>query len=111
MGMDLIRYSIPYWDNPKTGLMEESFSFLERPFYMPGSLGTPRYNKLIELLAQARNNAGLTQQAVADQLGKPQSFVAKYERGERRLDFIELIGIAAILEVNITDLTAKISNK
>jgi len=78
---------------------------------MPGSLGTPRYNKLTALLVQARNNAGLTQQAVADQLGKPQSFVAKYERGERRLDFIELIDITTILEVNISDLTAKISNK
>lgn len=78
---------------------------------MPGSLGTPRYNKLIALLAQARSNAGLTQQAVADQLGKPQSFVAKYERGERRLDFIEVVDIAEILELNLSDLTAKISNK
>ena len=78
---------------------------------MPGSLGTPRYNKLIALLAQARSNAGLTQQAVADRLGKPQSFVAKYERGERRLDFIEVVDIAEILELNLSDLTAKFSNK
>lgn len=78
---------------------------------MPGSLGTPRYNKLIALLVQARSNAGLTQQAVADRLGKPQSFVAKYERGERRLDFIEVVDIAEILELNLSDLTAKFSNK
>jgi len=45
-------------------------------------------------LIQARKSAGLTQQAVADVLGKPQSFVAKYENGERRLDVVEFIRIA-----------------
>jgi transcriptional regulator with XRE-family HTH domain len=37
---------------------------------------------------------GLTQQKVAATLGKPQSFVAKYEAGERRLDVIEFIAVA-----------------
>lgn len=77
---------------------------------MPGSLGTPRYKKFTSLLVEARIQAALTQQAVADKLDRPQSFVAKYEGGERRLDFIELIDIAAILKIEISDITAKIVN-
>ncbi len=42
----------------------------------------------------ARKAAGLTQHALALRLKKPQSFVAKYEGGERRLDVIEFITIA-----------------
>ncbi|PHR86542.1 MAG: transcriptional regulator [Blastopirellula sp.] len=75
---------------------------------MHGSLGTPRYKKFTSLLIEARIQVGLTQQAVSDQLDKPQSFVAKYERGERRLDFIELIDIAAILKIEIGDLVTRI---
>ncbi|MGN6159137.1 MAG: helix-turn-helix domain-containing protein, partial [Devosia sp.] len=41
--------------------------------------------------------AGLTQQDVANQLGRPQSFVAKYEGGERRLDVVEFLQVAAVL--------------
>jgi transcriptional regulator with XRE-family HTH domain len=40
-------------------------------------------------MKQARQRAGLTQHELAALLGKPQSFVAKYEGGERRLDVIE----------------------
>ena len=48
---------------------------------------------LRELLIAARDRAGLTQQKLARRLGKPQSFVAKYEGGERRLDLVEFIVI------------------
>jgi transcriptional regulator with XRE-family HTH domain len=46
-----------------------------------------------ELMVQARKKAGLTQQDLANRLKKPQSFVAKYEGGERRLDVVEFIAI------------------
>jgi transcriptional regulator with XRE-family HTH domain len=46
------------------------------------------------LLVTARKKAGLTQQQLAKRLKKPQSFVAKYEGGERRLDVIEFLGVA-----------------
>jgi transcriptional regulator with XRE-family HTH domain len=49
----------------------------------------------------AREEAGLTQVNIAERLGKPQSFVSKYERGERRLDFTEFIEIAELLKVDI----------
>jgi transcriptional regulator with XRE-family HTH domain len=45
----------------------------------------------------ARKAAGLTQQALAARLKKPQSFVAKYEGGERRLDVVEFIAISRAL--------------
>jgi transcriptional regulator with XRE-family HTH domain len=44
-------------------------------------------------LVKARKTAGLTQQKLARRLKKPQSFVAKYERGERRLDVVEFVAI------------------
>jgi transcriptional regulator with XRE-family HTH domain len=50
-----------------------------------------------ELMVGARKAAGLTQHALALRLKKPQSFVAKYEGGERRLDVVEFIGIAHAL--------------
>ena len=57
------------------------------------SLHSPEQRALCELLAQARDKAGLTQSRLARRLGKPQSFVAKYEGGERRLDVLELLHI------------------
>ena len=44
-----------------------------------------------EALKEARLRNGLRQQDVAGVLGRPQSFVAKVESGERRTDFIEVI--------------------
>ena len=44
-------------------------------------------------LVKARKSAELTQQELAKHLGKPQSFVAKYETGERRLDVVEFLRV------------------
>jgi len=52
------------------------------------------YRTLAERLRQARKAAGLTQVAAAAELGKPQSFVAKCESGERRVDYLELKAFA-----------------
>ena len=50
-------------------------------------------------LRAARDKAGLTQQELADRLGKPQSFVAKYENGERRIDVVEFVALADAIGV------------
>jgi transcriptional regulator with XRE-family HTH domain len=50
-----------------------------------------------KLLKRERREAGLSQQEVAGRLGKPQSFIAKYERGERRLDVVEFCTITRVL--------------
>lgn len=58
-----------------------------------------QYAKLREQFIHARKSAGLTQVDLADRLGRPQSFVSKYERGERRLDVIEFCEVCRALEV------------
>ncbi|WP_243700148.1 helix-turn-helix domain-containing protein [Paracoccus versutus] len=43
------------------------------------------------VLIETRKEAGITQQELADRLNRPQSYVAKVETGERRLDVVEFI--------------------
>ncbi|MGN7503563.1 MAG: helix-turn-helix domain-containing protein [Alphaproteobacteria bacterium] len=68
---------------------------------MKKSIYSDKHRKLCELLIEARNCAGLTQQELASQLRKPQSFIAKYEGGERRLDLVELIEISSYLNLDL----------
>ena len=64
------------------------------------SLRSGDHKRLIALLVAAREKAGLTQQQLADRLGKPQSFVAKYEGVERRVDVIEFLEISQALQLD-----------
>ncbi len=48
-------------------------------------------------LARARERSGLTQQQLAKALRKPQSFISNFERGQRRIDVLELIRIVDAL--------------
>ena len=57
---------------------------------MPKSIHSPRYAELLALLRSARARAGLTQGELASRLRMTQSSVSKVERGERRLDVVEL---------------------
>ena len=75
---------------------------------MQKSLRTPRQILLQSLLVEARKAKGLTQAELADALGKPQSFVAKFENGERRIDVVEFVDITAVLGIATSDLLAKI---
>jgi len=67
---------------------------------MQKSIHTRKYRKFIDQLVAARKAAGFTQQKLADRLGRPQSFVAKYENCERRLDVVEFLEIARILNID-----------
>ena len=64
------------------------------------SLRSDKHLQFIALLATARKDAGLTQQLLADKLNQPQSFIAKYEGGERRIDVIEFLSIAKALDLD-----------
>ncbi len=64
---------------------------------MRDTLRSPRQIKLRKLLRNLREKAGLTQADVATLLNKPQSFVAKYEGGERRLSVIEFVDVVRAL--------------
>jgi len=57
---------------------------------MSNSVYSKDYKDIIERLKKARIEVGLSQQEVADKLGKPQSYISKIESGERRLDVAEM---------------------
>ena len=63
------------------------------------------------LLKQLRTNAQLTQAGLASKLKQPQSFVSKYESGERRLDILELRSICAVLEISLADFVKALEDK
>lgn len=73
---------------------------------MRKSVHSREYKELTRLLTEARKAAGFTQQELARKLRKHQSFVAKYERGERRLDVIEFIQIVGAMGRDPMDLFA-----
>lgn len=77
---------------------------------MPKSLRTSRQQRLLSLLVEARKAKSLTQAEIAAALGRPQSFVAKYENDERRIDVIEFVDIAAAIGVSAAEILKKIES-
>ncbi|NKS61883.1 helix-turn-helix domain-containing protein [Rhodococcus hoagii] len=75
---------------------------------MEKSIHSAEYQQLCALLRQLRLDAGLTQVEVARRLGEPQSFVSKYESGERRLDIIELRRVAVALGTGLRSIAESI---
>jgi DNA-binding XRE family transcriptional regulator len=53
------------------------------------SLHTPAYGKILALLKQMREEAGLTQEELAKRLKRTRTYVTKCELGERRIDVLE----------------------
>lgn len=66
------------------------------------------YQLLLTQLLAARKNAGFTQTMLSERLSKPQSFVSKYERGERRLDVIEFLEVCQLLGADPHQIVRKI---
>ena len=64
---------------------------------MSQTIYTPEHRWVVALLRTIRQEAGLRQVDVAQRLGRPQSFVSKYESGQRRLDLVELRAICGAL--------------
>lgn len=64
------------------------------------TLRSAEHRALCDLLIAARTKAGLNQTQLAGLLEKPQSFVAKYEGGERRLDVVEFLTITKVLRAD-----------
>ncbi len=65
-------------------------------------------DRLRRRLLEARRARGLRQSDLADRLGRPQSFVSNYERGERRLEVSEFIVIARVLGVDAAAVVAEL---
>ncbi len=66
---------------------------------MTNRLWDSRRKALQGALKSFRVESGVTQQELSALLGKPQSYVSKYESGERRLDFVEVVEICDALGV------------
>jgi DNA-binding XRE family transcriptional regulator len=78
------------------------FDLIAQPTEMPDGAGPvwvsqSKYKVVGRVLAAVRERAGLTQQELARRLTKPQSFVSNYERGQRRIDVLELLHIVEVL--------------
>lgn len=76
---------------------------------MPKSIYDDEYRRLIDALREAQSGASLTQQQVADRLGRPQSFIAKIEGFERRLDIIEFIHLCRAIGAEPAAMLAGVS--
>lgn len=75
---------------------------------MTKSAFTAKYERFRLLLVEARQTAQLTQVELAKKLARPQSYVSKYERGERRLDVVEFIDVAQALNVDPLEFIANL---
>ncbi len=67
---------------------------------MTRSVFSGKYDQFRRLLIEARKEAGMTQAALAEKLSNQQSYISKYERGERRLDVIEFLEIARAIGID-----------
>ena len=66
------------------------------------------YKLLLTCLRAARRSANVTQMELGERLGTDQSFVSKYERGERRLDVMELRSICKALDLDLLEFLADV---
>ena len=75
------------------------------------SIFTDEYGVLLQRLVSARRGAGLTQQDLATRINRPQSFVSKYERGERRLDVLEFVMVCHALNVDPCSIIREVESR
>lgn len=62
-------------------------------------------------MRQARLDSELTQQEMAKALKKPQSFISKYESGERKINVVEFIEICKVLKLDSSNFLKQIERK
>lgn len=78
---------------------------------MQKSISSHEHQILISLLKEIRVGSGIKQAELAKKLHQPQSFVSKYEAGERQLDILELRQICNILGVSLIDFLKRFEKK
>ena len=84
------------------------FSHIDQDFHIKcavkKNIRLNQQKKLLVLLRGVRVEAGLTQSELASRLGTDQTFVSKYESGERRLDILELHEVCQAIEIDFVAL-------
>lgn len=78
---------------------------------MEKSIYSRDYDAVLRQLRELRKAAGVTQVELADRLGMTQSLVSKIERGDRRLDIIELRTICSAIGVSLVEFVTKLETK
>lgn len=78
---------------------------------MEKSVFTPEYEILLKQLRSARKAAGVTQVEMAERLALTQSLVSKIERGDRRLDVIELRRFCKAIGMTLTEFVSQLERK
>lgn len=68
---------------------------------MAKTIHSARLRRLTEILTERRKATGLTQTAVAHAMGRHQPFIANIENGQRRVDIVELMDLAEIMELDL----------
>lgn len=84
------------------------YSTTDNVIRVPKFTGTKEQKLLQELLRKLRSEANLTQKDLAVRLGEPQSYVSKYESGERRLDFLEIRHLCAQFGISVSDFSKRL---
>ncbi|RUS65995.1 hypothetical protein CUZ56_02351 [Saezia sanguinis] len=75
------------------------------------SIYSQEYQRVIKTLRDARIEQGITQEKLAQAFGRPQSFIAKVENGERRLDVVEFVHMARLLSLDPARILSQIKVK
>ena len=75
------------------------------------SIFTHEHEIFCQCMVTARKEAQLTQDSLAKSLNKPQSFVAKYENGERRLDVIEFLLVSRVIGIDPCEIFRKVEQQ
>ena len=78
---------------------------------MPPLSYNDAYLLLQSMLKKLRRDKGVTQAALAELLGMPQSYVSKYEIGERRLDLIETFEICRVLGIDFVAFVKQLTKR
>ncbi len=78
---------------------------------MEKSIYSQEYSFFLDQLREAREKKGMTQAEVAERLGQTQSFISKVERGERRIDIVELRAFCRAMGVSFTNFITAIDRK
>jgi transcriptional regulator with XRE-family HTH domain len=78
---------------------------------MKKSIYTRDYAVLLRVLKQARKQAGMTQLEFAKRLELTQSFVSKIERGDRRIDIVELRTFCHVFGITLNDFVNRLERE
>jgi transcriptional regulator with XRE-family HTH domain len=75
---------------------------------MPKSVHSERHKLIASAIAEQRRRQGLSQAQVARAFGRHQPFIANIESGERRVDLVELLDLAEIIDLDVSELVLRL---